>query len=107
MIEAHKKLYISSINDFCQCQQKLLEYLDHYKDINCGNLSDSEIDELYEEFSDDDDYSVCGYTLYGSKQKYLENEFLSLIYCYKESVQEYVNISFKRLDVLLDIIGRG
>lgn len=75
-----------------------------YIQLNTETLSDEYIDEIYDEYAGDDDYSVPQHEEHGSKFNYLKYDMLRLIEIKKKSLLGDLECSFKRLDVLLDSI---
>lgn len=75
----------------------------HY--LNTETLPDEYIDELYDEYvEDDDDYFVPQHEKHGSNFNYLKYDMLRLIEIKKKSLLGDLECSFKRLDVLLNSI---
>lgn len=100
------KLYINSVDAFCVDQGKVIAWVKDYIRVKEGNLSEDEIIKLYIDIADDDEWSVPRDEEYGSKRSYIEYKLLWLIDRYKEVLKEDISVSFKRLDVLLGLIGK-
>ena len=100
------KLYINSVDAFCVDQGKVIAWVKDYIRVKEGNLSEEEIIKLYIDIADDDEWSVPRDEEYGSKGSYIEYKLLWLIDRYKEVLKEDISVSFKRLDVLLGLIGK-
>lgn len=102
-IDAHLKLYINKVDQFCRNQQEIIKSLKVYRDIKEQCLSKEDVEDLYDEYFCDDEYYEV--ETYEDKMAYLEKETLRLIHVNKEVLLENVNISYKRLDVLLGLLG--
>ena len=102
-IDAHVKLYINKVDQFCRNQQEIIKLLKVYRDIKEGYLSKEEVEELYDEYFCDDEYYEV--ETYEEKLAYLEKETLRLIHVNKEVLLENISVSYKRLDVLLGLLG--
>ena len=98
-------LYTNSVKDFCNNQSKLIEYVEKYISLKDGNMLEEDIITLYIEIADDDEWSLTREEEHGSKRNYVEYQLLILINRYKGLVQKELNVSFKRLDVLLGLLS--
>lgn len=98
-------LYTNSVKDFCNNQSKLIEYIEKYTNLKDGNMLEEDIITLYIEISDDDEWSFTREEERGSKRNYVEYQLLILINRYRFLVQKELNVSFKRLDVLLGLLS--
>ena len=98
-------LYTTSVKDFCNNQSKLIEYIEKYISLKDGNMLEEDIITLYIEIADDDEWSFTREEEHGSKRNYVEYQLLILINRYRFLVQKELNVSFKRLDVLLGLLS--
>ena len=98
-------LYTNSVKDFCNNQSKLIEYVEKYISLKDGNMLEEDIITLYIEIADDDEWGFTREEEHGSKRNYVEYQLLILINRYRFLVQKELNVSFKRLDVLLGLLS--
>lgn len=98
-------LYTNSVKDFCNNQSKLIEYVEKYISLKDGDILEEDIITLYIEIVDDDEWSFTREEEHGSKRNYVEYQLLILINRYSFLVQKELNVSFKRLDVLLGLLS--
>ena len=98
-------LYTNSVKDFCNNQSKIIEYVEKYISLKDGNMLEEDIITLYIEIADDDEWSFTREEEHGSKRNYVEHQLLILINRYRFLVQKELNVSFKRLDVLLGLLS--
>ena len=71
-----------------------------------GTLSEEDIVNLYIEHAEDDEWSFTQEEEHGSKRNYVEYKLLDLIQRYRVLVNKELEVSFKRLDVLLGALNK-
>lgn len=97
-------LYTYSVHNYCKSQSDLLSFVETYMNLKGGVLSEEDIVNLYIEHADDDEWSVTREDEHGSKRKYVEYKLLDLIRRNQVLVKKELDVSFKRLDVLLEVL---
>ena len=99
-------LYTNSVHDYCNKQSSLLKFIESYMNLKEGTLSEEDIVNLYIEHAEDDEWSFTQEEEHGSKRNYVEYKLLDLIQRYRVLVNKELEVSFKRLDVLLGVLNK-
>ena len=98
-------LYTNSVHNHCSTQNDLLKFIESYTNLKEGMLSEENIVNLYIEHAEDDEWSFTKEEEHGSKRNYVEYKLLDLIQRYRVMVSKELDVSFKRLDVLLNVLN--
>lgn len=98
-------LYTYSVQDYCNHQSKLFKLIESYMNLKEGNLSEEDIVNVYIEHAEDDEWSVTREDEHGGKRNYVEYKLLDLIRRHQVLVKKELDVSFKRLDVLIGALN--
>ena len=103
----HINLYLDKVRDFCRSQQYVVEYLDDFLKVIDSDVSEDEVNLIYNKVlmkDDCEDYKHYNRESLQDKVAYIKFKTGSLVSDYKYYLESDFKTSIARFDVLLELL---